>query len=114
LKLLAAMQTEAGKKKEAAATLERLTLIYLKDDELHKRLGDLSLELGNSKVAIREFQALIASGTTDTAGANYELARAFKAAGRPDDAREAVLNALEAAPGFKPAQRLLLELKVKQ
>jgi tetratricopeptide (TPR) repeat protein len=114
LKLLAAMQTEAGKKKEAAATLERLTLIYLKDDELHKRLGDLSLELGNSKVAIREFQALIASGTTDAAGANYELARAFKAAGRTDDAREAVLNSLEAAPGYKPAQKLLLELKVKQ
>ena len=96
------------------AVLERLTLIYLKDEELHKRLGDLSMELGRSKEAIREYQALIATGTTDAAGANYGLARAFQAAGRTADAREAVLNALEAAPSYKPAQKLLLELKVKQ
>jgi tetratricopeptide (TPR) repeat protein len=114
LKQLAALETEMGKKKEAAATLERLTLIYLKDEELHKRLGDLSMELGRSKEAIREYQALIATGTTDAAGANYGLARAFQAAGRTEDAREAVLNALEAAPSYKPAQKLLLELKVKQ
>jgi hypothetical protein len=31
-----------------------------------------------------------------------------------DDAREEVISALEAAPGFKPAQKLLLELSGKE
>jgi len=114
LKHLAELQAEAGKKREAAATLERLNLIYLKDDKAHKQLGDLYAELGNPKLAIREFQAMLASGTVDQAGAHFSLARALQSAGRTADAREEVLSALEAAPGFKPAQKLLLELNAKE
>ena len=43
--------SEQGRKKEAAAVLERLNLIYLEDDEAHSRLGELSLDLGNAKIA---------------------------------------------------------------
>jgi tetratricopeptide (TPR) repeat protein len=114
LKHLAEMQAEEGKKREAAETLERLNLIYLKDDVAHKRLGDLYTDLGNSKLAVREYQAMIASGTVDQAGAHFSLARALQSAGRIADAREEVLSALEAAPGFKPAQKLLLELNAKE
>jgi tetratricopeptide (TPR) repeat protein len=114
LKKLARFQEEAGKKREAAATLDRLNLIYLKDEELHKRLGDLWAALGNWSGAIREYQAVLATGTIDQAGGHFQLAQALKAAGRKDDAREHVLSALEAAPGFRPAQKLLLELNVKE
>ena len=41
---------------------------------------------------------------------HFELAKAFRVAKRMDEAREEVLLSLEAAPGFKPAQRLLLEI----
>jgi tetratricopeptide (TPR) repeat protein len=114
LKQLAQLQSDAGQKKEAAATLERINLIYPKDEDLHKRLGALYLELNNSALAVREFQALVGMPPVDPAGAHYELARALKQANRIEEAKDEVLSALEAAPNFKPAQRLLLELNVKQ
>jgi tetratricopeptide (TPR) repeat protein len=114
LKQLATLQSEAGQKREAAATLERLNLIYPKDEDLHKRLGALYLDLNNSTLAVREFAAVVAGPPLDPAGAHYELARALKQANRTEEAKDEVLSALEAAPSFKPAQRLLLELNVKQ
>jgi tetratricopeptide (TPR) repeat protein len=114
LKQLASLQAAAGQKKEAAATLERLNLIYPKDEELHKRLGALYMDLNNPPLAVREFTALVAMPPIDVAGAHYDLARALKLANRTEEAKDEVLSALEAAPNFKPAQRLLLELNVKQ
>ena len=40
LKRLSELQLEQGRKKEAAATLERLNLIYLEDEEAHQPPGD--------------------------------------------------------------------------
>ena len=114
LKQLAELQSNAGQKKEAAATLERLNLIYPKDEELHKRLGALYLDLNNPSAAVRELAAVVAMPPIDLAGAHYELARALKLANRTEEAKDEVLSALEAAPNFKPAQKLLLELNVKQ
>ncbi len=76
-------------------------------------LGALYLDNGNPAAAVREYQVLVAGKPLDQADSNYRLALAFKAAGRKDDARDAVINALEAAPGYKAAQRLLLELDGK-
>ena len=50
----------------------------------------------------------------DPAGAQFGLAQAFQAANRPQEALDAVYNALEVAPGYKPAQALLLELTAKK
>jgi len=107
------LQIEAGKKAEAAATLERLNLIYLEDETAHQRLGKLYTELKNPAGAIREYQAVLAAGTIDKAGAHFGLAQALQAANRPEEALDEVYNALEAAPSFKPAQALLRELSSK-
>ena len=107
LKQLADMQIEAGQKREAAATLERLNLIYPEDEASHQKLGRLYMDLKNPTGAIREFQAQLAAGTIDPASAQFGLAQAFQAANRTDDALDAVYNALEAAPGYKPAQALV-------
>ncbi len=114
LERLSDWQTEAGKKREAAATLERLNLIYLEDETAHQKLAKLDMDLHNPNGAIREYQAELAAGTIDLAGAQFGLAQAFHAANRPKEALDAVYSALEAAPGFKPAQALLLELSAKQ
>ena len=114
LKQLSEMHLEQGRKKDAAATLERLNLIYLEDEEAHSRLGTIDLDLGNSSGAIREFQAVLAGKPLDPATAHLGLAVAYKSAHRLDDAREEVISALEAAPGYKPAQKLLLELSGKE
>jgi tetratricopeptide (TPR) repeat protein len=114
LKKLATLETEQGQKPAAAKTLERLMLIYLEDEEAHKQLGDLDMDLGNTAGAIREDKAVIAESPIDVAGAHYKLAVALKAAKRDDEARDEVISALEAAPGFKPAQKLLLDLSPKK
>jgi len=114
LEQLADMQIEAGKKREAAATLERLNLIYLEDEASHDKLGKLYTELKNPNAAIREYQAVLAAGTIDKAGAHFGLAQAFAATNRNEEALDEVYNSLEAAPGFKPAQALLRELSSKQ
>jgi len=111
LKRLASLQEEAGRKKDAAATLARLNYIApAGDEDLHRKLGDLYLETAEARGAIREYQAVVNSKPVDPAMAYFNLARAYHAADQRDQAREQVLLALEAAPGFKPAQRLLLEL----
>ncbi len=113
IKKLAAMQVDAGQKKDAAATLERLNYIYPQDEELHRKLGDLLADLQQYPGAIREYQAVLASKPLDVAAAHYELARVYRLTNQKDQAKDEVLLALEAAPGFKAAQRLLLELDGK-
>ena len=61
--------------------------------------------------AIREYNALVASNPVDKAGAEFDLAQAYFAAGQKDKAQDSVLAALETAPGYRPAQKLLLELQ---
>ena len=77
---------------------------------MHKRLGNLWLAQDNLSGAIREYQALLALKPLDQATSHYQLAEAYRKANRLDQARDEVLLALEAAPGFKPAQKLLLEI----
>jgi tetratricopeptide (TPR) repeat protein len=111
LKKLSALQEEAGRKKEAAATLDRVNYIVpTGDEELHRRLGGLYLDTGNLEGAIREFTAAIDSNAQDRAAAHYNLARAYRAAQRLEEAKDQVLLSLEAAPNYRPAQKLLLEL----
>jgi tetratricopeptide (TPR) repeat protein len=111
LKQLASLQQEAGREKDAAATLNLLNYIApAGDEELHRWLGNLYFDTGSVDEAIREFQAVIDSNPHDRAAAHYDLARAYRAADRTDQARDQVVLALEAAPGFKPALKLLLEL----
>jgi cellulose synthase operon protein C len=112
LKRLAQLEQDAGHPEEAIATLERLNYIYpVKDEELHRHLGDLLLAQKQFDGAIREYNAVLASNPVDKAGAEYNLAQAYFAAGQKDKAQDSVLAALEVAPGYRPAQKLLLELQ---
>lgn len=112
LKRLASLEEELSQPKEAAATLDRINHIYpVKDEELHRRLGDLWFTQTNYAGAIREFTAVVALKPLDKAGAQFNLAQAYFAAGQRDKAEENVLLALEAAPGYRPAQKLLLQIK---
>jgi cellulose synthase operon protein C len=110
VKRLATMLEAANRPKDAALALARLNFIAPLDQDLHRRLGALYLAQNNGPGAIREFAAVVAAKPDDQAGAHYDLARAYHSAKQDAQAREQVETALEAAPTFKPAQRLLLEL----
>jgi tetratricopeptide (TPR) repeat protein len=113
LKQLADLQAETGHKKEAAAALEKLNFIFLKDEAMHQKLGGWDMDLGNPQGAIREYGAALASGAIDLAGTHYNLAMAYHAAKQNELALEQVYQSLEAAPAYKPAQKLLLELSAQ-
>jgi tetratricopeptide (TPR) repeat protein len=111
LKKLAGLEAELGHPKDAAATLEQLNFIYPEDEDLHRRLGGLLLAQGDNAGAVREYQAVLAMKPLDMASAEFDVARAYMAAGDKAKAEDSVLASLEAAPGYKPAQKLLLELQ---
>jgi tetratricopeptide (TPR) repeat protein len=111
LKKLAGLQEELGDTKDAAATLEQLNFIYPADEDLHRRLGGLLLAQNDDAGAVREYSAVLAMKPLDIASAEFDVARAYYAAGNKGKAEESVLASLEAAPGFKPAQKLLLEIE---
>ena len=111
LEKLASLQEEAGHPQDAAATLDGINDIYPLDEDLHRRLGDLLLTLHNEPDAIREYTALVSLHPLDKAGALYKLAAAYFAARQIDKAEEQVLAALEAAPNYRPAQNLLLQIE---
>ena len=112
LKTLANLQEEQGDPRAAAATLDRINYIDpAYDEDLHRHLGKLWLAQKNFEGAIREYRAVIALHPLDVASAQYDLAEAYLGAGQREQAEDAVLASLEAAPGFRPAQKLLLQIK---
>lgn len=111
LKKLAKLQEEKGRRKDAIATLERLNYVYpVNDEPLHRWLGDLALAEDDMDVAIREYQAVVAMNPHDRAASEFNLAKAYRAAKRDEEAMSHVVLALEAAPGYRPAQKMLLDL----
>jgi hypothetical protein len=111
LKRLAALKEASGQSVEAADILEKINYIYpVNDEDLHRHLGDLLYGQKRYDAAIREYSAVVASNPVDKAGAQFHLAEAYLSAGQKDKAEESVLAALEIAPGYRPAQRMLLQL----
>ena len=111
LKRLAALQESAGQPVEAIQTLQRLNYIYPVDEGLHRKLGELMLANKQYDGAIREYGAVLALHPLDKADTEFHLAEAYLATGQKEKAEESVLAALEVAPDYKPAQKLLLQLK---
>ena len=104
----------AGRKKDAAEALERVNWIYPMDYEQHRMLGDLWLEQGNAKGAEREFAAVVDYKPIDPARAHYDLARAYNLGHETEKAKDELIAALESAPGYRQAQKLLLELSTAE
>ncbi len=90
LKKLATLLEESGRPVDAAKALDRITYIYPMDPEVHQHLGTLWLDQGNREGAIREFTAALASKPIDLAASHYNLARAYRSADRPADAKERI------------------------
>jgi tetratricopeptide (TPR) repeat protein len=110
LKRLARLQTEAGQPQEAIRTYREINLIYPEDQETHQKLGALLLTAARATEAIQEYRAVLALKPSDAAASHLDLARALNAAHQISEAKDQVLLALEAAPNYKPAQQLLLQL----
>ena len=109
--LLAAIYADDGKPREAGDALTSAIEAYPMVPEPHERLAEAAAAQGLADLEVRERQVALASGAPDRAGALYSLALAHFRAGNRNAARRRVLEALEIAPTFDPALRLLLDLR---
>ena len=75
----------------------------------HRALGIAAQEQGHKPAAIRAFESLLNLDPVNPADTHFRLAQLYREsdAGK---ARHHVLNAIEEAPRFREAHRLLLEL----
>ncbi len=79
----------------------------------YRFLAEASEELGEPEPAIRCYRALLELNPPDLAAVHFNLARLLHKAGDPG-ARRHVLQALEEAPRYQAALRLLLEINREQ
>jgi tetratricopeptide (TPR) repeat protein len=76
----------------------------------HRYLAEAADRLGDAANAVRGYRALLRLDPTDPAEVHYRLACNLNQQGQVDAARRHVLQALEGAPRYRDAHRLLLEL----
>jgi tetratricopeptide (TPR) repeat protein len=76
----------------------------------HRYLAQAAEKLGRRDEAIGAYKALLFFDTTDSAETHFRLAQLLGDAGNRAAAKRHVLQALEEAPRFLAAHRLLLEL----
>ena len=105
------MKLESGDKARSLELLKLSFFVNPFEPSAHAQTGDLMLEKNENEPAVREFQIALAANPPNMAEAQYNVARAYFAAGKKTEARRYVLRSLEAAPGFDKAQELLLKIK---
>jgi tetratricopeptide (TPR) repeat protein len=79
----------------------------------YRFLADAAEKTGDTRTAIEACRALLQLNPPDPAEANYRLARLLHGVGDPA-ARQHVLQALEEAPRYREALRLLLEMSKQE
>jgi tetratricopeptide (TPR) repeat protein len=84
------------------------------DINIHLRLADLYQRQGIYTSEIQERQAILALEPVDRSDAQFLLARSYLNNGQKSRAKREVLKALEIAPGFREAQKLLLKCVVEE
>jgi len=107
---LALWLAEAERIDDAIAVMQSINLVDPLDQALHGRLGDLLLERGRAEEALLEYSIALSLDPHDKATAYYRVANAYHELGNAEQAEDHLLQALDVAPNFRPAQRLLLDV----
>ncbi len=110
LKKASTLEIEHNQPEQARRTLKELSYIYPEDEEMHRQWGNLLLEAKDGTGAVREYRAVLSLQPADLVDAHYRLASALHMTGSNAEAKDEVLTALEDAPRYRPAQKLLLDL----
>jgi cellulose synthase operon protein C len=110
LRELARWLDEAGRGRDATTVLQSLNYADPLNPEQHVQLGERLLTDNRAEDSLREFRVLLALKDHDQAQALFGAARALHALGDRAASRRHVLDALAAAPHYKPAQEFLLKM----
>lgn len=110
LQQLGAWLIDAGRYSDAIDVLESVNWVDPLNVELHGQLGDLLLREGRPEDALLEYSIALALEPHDLATAHFRVAQANHELGKAEATQASLLQALDVAPNFRPAQRLLLEV----
>ena len=95
--------------------LEQGTVALLEEagvaERLHREAARAWQKLGDGPRAIAEYETLLNLGGPPEPEAHFALAGLLKAAGKRPEAKRHALQALEDAPRYREALRLLKELQ---
>ena len=107
---LAALAEEAGDDVRMRRAYELILEVDPFDSIPHQALGRLAMARDDHVAAAREFEITLAIGPLDRVAAHVDLAESHLAGNRLDEAKRAVIAALEIAPAYERAQELLLRI----
>ena len=107
---LAALAEGAGDDVRMRRAYELIIEVDPFDSTPHQALGRLAMAREDHEVAAREFEVTLAIGPIDRVAAHVDLAESYLAGNRLDEAKRAVIAALEIAPTYERAQELLLRI----
>lgn len=110
LRRLIEIASEESQWESVAMYSEQILAINPLLPEGHQTLSEAAEKLDRPSVAVRALDALSQMDPVDPAGVDFRLARAFHELDDTDRAKQYVLRALEEAPRYRDAHRLLLDL----
>lgn len=110
LRQLATLLDEVGRADHALEVLAAVNYVDPLNGPQHTLLGERFIALEKPEAALREFSVQLALMPHDPAPAHFGMARALRALGDIPASRRHLLDALETAPHYKPAQTLLLQM----
>jgi tetratricopeptide (TPR) repeat protein len=103
------LESEANDWQAASLSVQRLLEVNPLLPQAQKARAATSERLGKTEDAIKGLEAWLLMDPDDPADAHYRLGRLLHSKGDPR-AKSHVLAALESAPRFRDAQRLLLKI----
>ena len=107
------LAAEAGDWKAVRREAEAVLAVNPLTPAPHRHLADAAEALGERAAAIASRRTLLALDPLDAPEHHYRLAKLLAADGQLADARRAVVRALEGAPRYRAAHRLLLDVVEK-
>ena len=110
---LAEMAADASDWQTAKTNAERYLAVNPLVAPPHRHLAHANEALGNKDEALREWRKLLLLDPPDPAEAHFRVAVLMNEKGEPD-ARRHLLQALEEAPRFREAHRLLLQMNARE
>lgn len=107
---LAGLHLDRGNTERAMYYYERSLEVAPYDREVHAKLATLYMEQQQFSKAVQARRAIIGLNPVDRAEAYFQYALSLQADTRQPEAKRAILQALELAPGYRDAQKLLLQV----
>ena len=107
---LAGLYLDQGNIDRATYYYERSLEVAPYDREVHAQLATLYTNQQQYSKAVQARRSILGLNPVDRAEAFYQYALSLQADTRQPEAKRAVLQALELAPGYREAQKLLLQV----